>query len=94
MPTIDRYKGFRFHFYTNEGHEPPRFGNLRLDLPRKLLRLSLLGDGTNSTRNRLDWVRGCVTAQFTAKPMWRYVDQIDARRNRICAPEALVNSMD
>lgn len=23
MPTIYRYKGFRFHFYSNEGHEPP-----------------------------------------------------------------------
>lgn len=23
MPTIFRYKGFRFHFYSNEGHEPP-----------------------------------------------------------------------
>jgi hypothetical protein len=23
MPTILRYKGFRFHFYSNEGHEPP-----------------------------------------------------------------------
>lgn len=23
MPTIYRYKGFRFHFFSNEGHEPP-----------------------------------------------------------------------
>lgn len=23
MPTIFRWKGFRFHFYSNEGHEPP-----------------------------------------------------------------------
>lgn len=23
MPTIFRYKGFRFHFYSNEGREPP-----------------------------------------------------------------------
>ena len=23
MPTIYRWKGFRFHFYSNEGHEPP-----------------------------------------------------------------------
>lgn len=23
MPTIFRYKGFRFHFYSNEGQEPP-----------------------------------------------------------------------
>lgn len=23
VPTIFRYKGFRFHFYSNEGHEPP-----------------------------------------------------------------------
>ena len=23
MPTIHRYKGFRFHFYSNEGHESP-----------------------------------------------------------------------
>ena len=22
MPTIFRYKGFRFHFYSNEWHEP------------------------------------------------------------------------
>ena len=23
MPTVYRYKGFRLHFYSNEGHEPP-----------------------------------------------------------------------
>ena len=23
MPTVFRYKGFRFHFYSDEGHEPP-----------------------------------------------------------------------
>lgn len=23
MPTIFRWKGYRFHFYSNEGHEPP-----------------------------------------------------------------------
>ncbi len=23
MPTIYRYKGFRFHFYSDEGREPP-----------------------------------------------------------------------
>lgn len=23
MPTIYRYKGFRFHFFSNEGREPP-----------------------------------------------------------------------
>jgi hypothetical protein len=23
MPTIYRWKGFRFHFYSNEGNEPP-----------------------------------------------------------------------
>jgi len=23
MPTIFRWKGFRFHFFSNEGHEPP-----------------------------------------------------------------------
>jgi hypothetical protein len=23
MPTIHRYKGFRFHFYSSEGSEPP-----------------------------------------------------------------------
>ncbi len=23
MPTIHRWKGFRFHFYSDEGHEPP-----------------------------------------------------------------------
>ena len=23
MPTIYRYKGFRFHFYSDEGLEPP-----------------------------------------------------------------------
>jgi hypothetical protein len=24
MPTIFRWQGFRFHFYSDEGHEPPR----------------------------------------------------------------------
>ncbi len=23
MPTIHRWKGYRFHFYSDEGHEPP-----------------------------------------------------------------------
>ncbi len=23
MPTIFRWKGYRFHFYSDEGHEPP-----------------------------------------------------------------------
>lgn len=23
MPTIFRWKGFRFHFFSDEGHEPP-----------------------------------------------------------------------
>lgn len=23
MPTIFRWQGFRFHFYSDEGHEPP-----------------------------------------------------------------------
>ncbi len=23
MPTILRWKGYRFHFYSDEGHEPP-----------------------------------------------------------------------
>lgn len=23
MPTIYRWKGYRFHFYSDEGHEPP-----------------------------------------------------------------------
>jgi len=23
MPTIYRWNGFRFHFYSNEGREPP-----------------------------------------------------------------------
>jgi len=23
MPTIFRWNGFRFHFYSDEGHEPP-----------------------------------------------------------------------
>jgi hypothetical protein len=23
LPTIYRYKGFRFHFFSNEGREPP-----------------------------------------------------------------------
>jgi hypothetical protein len=23
MPTVYRYKGFRLHFYSDEGHEPP-----------------------------------------------------------------------
>ncbi len=23
MPTIFRWQGFRFHFFSNEGHEPP-----------------------------------------------------------------------
>lgn len=23
VPTIFRYKGFRFHFFSNEAHEPP-----------------------------------------------------------------------
>lgn len=31
MPTIFRWKGFRFHFYSNEGHEPPHVHIRRAD---------------------------------------------------------------
>ena len=31
MPTVYRYKGFRFHFYSNESHEPPHVHVRRRD---------------------------------------------------------------
>ncbi len=31
MTTIFRYKGFRFHFYSNEGHEPPHVHTRRAE---------------------------------------------------------------
>ena len=39
MPTIYRYKGFRFHFYSNEGHEPPHVHIRRAEDTCKFWRL-------------------------------------------------------